>query len=62
MGKRIAVIASGRGSNFQAIIDAITAGTINATCVALITDNPVCQHALLLGVEPQPPLWGNFRQ
>lgn len=40
MTKRIAVLASGRGSNFQAVIDAIAAGTIPATCVALITDNP----------------------
>jgi phosphoribosylglycinamide formyltransferase 1 len=38
--KRIAVIASGRGSNFQAVIDAIRGGTVPATCVALITDNP----------------------
>lgn len=40
MTKCIAVLASGRGSNFQAIIDAIAAGTIPARCVALITDNP----------------------
>lgn len=40
MTKRIAVIASGRGSNFQAVIDAIRAETVPATCVALITDNP----------------------
>jgi phosphoribosylglycinamide formyltransferase-1 len=38
--KRIAVIASGRGSNFQAVVDAIGAGQIPATCAALITDNP----------------------
>lgn len=38
--KRIAVLASGRGSNFQAVIDAISAGTLQATCVRLITDNP----------------------
>ncbi|MFA4877751.1 MAG: phosphoribosylglycinamide formyltransferase [Methanoregula sp.] len=38
--KRIAVIASGRGSNFQAVVDAIHAGLIPAACVALITDNP----------------------
>jgi phosphoribosylglycinamide formyltransferase 1 len=38
--KRIAVLASGRGSNFQAVIDAITAGRIPAVCSALITDNP----------------------
>jgi phosphoribosylglycinamide formyltransferase-1 len=38
--KRIAVLASGRGSNFQAVIEAIAAGRIPAACVALITDNP----------------------
>jgi phosphoribosylglycinamide formyltransferase-1 len=40
MKKRIAVLASGRGSNFQAVIDAIQDGKIPATCAALITDNP----------------------
>lgn len=40
MRKRIAVLASGRGSNFQAMVDAIQAGRIPADCVALITDNP----------------------
>jgi phosphoribosylglycinamide formyltransferase-1 len=40
MTRRIAVLASGRGSNFQAVIDAISAGKIPAQCVALITDNP----------------------
>jgi len=38
--KRIVVLASGRGSNFQAVIDDITAGSIPATCTCLITDNP----------------------
>ncbi|MEI7648996.1 MAG: phosphoribosylglycinamide formyltransferase [Methanomicrobiales archaeon] len=38
--KRIAVIVSGRGSNFQAVLDAIRNGTVPAECVALITDNP----------------------
>ncbi len=38
--KRIAVIASGRGSNFQAVIDGIASGFIPAVCVGLITDNP----------------------
>jgi len=37
--KRIAVLASGRGSNFQALIDALQRGEIPATCVGLITDN-----------------------
>ena len=40
MKKRIAVLASGRGSNFQAVIDAIENGKIPAMCAALITDNP----------------------
>lgn len=36
----LAVLASGRGSNFQAIIDEIEAGKINATIKLLIVDNP----------------------
>ena len=40
MTKRIAVLASGRGSNFQAVLNAIAAGRVPAVCVALITDNP----------------------
>ena len=38
--KRIAVLASGRGSNFQAVVDAIAVGDIPAICVGLVTDNP----------------------
>ena len=38
--KRIAVLASGRGSNFQAIIERVSDGTIPAEIVCLITDNP----------------------
>ncbi|MBP2132855.1 phosphoribosylglycinamide formyltransferase-1 [Methanomicrobium sp. W14] len=38
--KSIAVLASGRGSNFQAVIDKITEGSINAEIICLITDNP----------------------
>jgi len=39
--KRVAVLASGRGSNFQAILDAMQSGEINsARCCGLITDNP----------------------
>lgn len=34
------VLASGRGSNFQAILDRISDGYIPASCAALITDNP----------------------
>jgi phosphoribosylglycinamide formyltransferase-1 len=35
---RIAVLASGRGSNLQAVIDAIGAGRIHATIVAVISN------------------------
>ena len=38
--KRIAVIASGRGSNFQALIDRIEDGSVPAQWAGLITDNP----------------------
>ena len=38
--KKIIVLASGRGSNFQAIIDSLESGDIPATCIRLITDNP----------------------
>jgi phosphoribosylglycinamide formyltransferase-1 len=38
--KRVAVLASGRGSNFQALIDAVQRGEVPAGLVALITDNP----------------------
>jgi len=40
MKKRIVILASGRGSNFQAVIEAIRQEKIPAVCVALITDNP----------------------
>jgi len=36
----IGVLASGRGSNFQAIIDSIESGYLKAKIVVLITDNP----------------------
>lgn len=37
---KIGVLASGRGSNFQAIIDSIETGFIHAQILVLITDNP----------------------
>ncbi|MCL5423142.1 MAG: phosphoribosylglycinamide formyltransferase, partial [Nitrospirae bacterium] len=36
----LGVLASGRGSNFQAIIDAIEAGRLNAVVKLLVVDNP----------------------
>lgn len=40
--KKIAVFASGNGSNFQAIIDEIEKGNLEAEIVALVTDKPDC--------------------
>ncbi|MBF0343695.1 MAG: phosphoribosylglycinamide formyltransferase [Nitrospirae bacterium] len=37
---RVAVLASGRGSNFQAIIEAKNSGYLKVDIVCLITDNP----------------------
>ncbi|MDP2168037.1 MAG: phosphoribosylglycinamide formyltransferase [Thermodesulfovibrionales bacterium] len=37
---KLGVLASGRGSNFQAIINAINAGTLKASLELLIVDNP----------------------
>ncbi|MDD1720172.1 MAG: phosphoribosylglycinamide formyltransferase [Methanoregulaceae archaeon] len=38
--KSVTVLASGRGSNFQAIIDAVSTGELRVECAGLITDNP----------------------
>jgi len=51
----IGVLASGRGSNFQSIVDAIESGSLKATIVLLITDNPnafAIERARKHGIEP----------
>lgn len=40
MTARLAVLASGRGSNLQAILDAIAAGTLDAEVVSVFSDKP----------------------
>ena len=40
---RVAVLASGRGSDFQSIIDGVKSGRVAADIVGLITDNPEAQ-------------------
>jgi len=40
MKRRIAVFASGSGSNFQAIVDAVTSGNLDAEICLLICDKP----------------------
>ena len=59
---RVAVLASGRGSNLQAIIDAIEAGTVQAKIVAVISNKkeaPALERARrhrlsALFVDPKP--------
>jgi phosphoribosylglycinamide formyltransferase-1 len=59
---RVAVLASGRGSNLQAIIDAMEAGTVQAKIVAVISnkkDAPALERAHRQGlstlfVDPKP--------
>jgi len=40
--KKIAIFASGNGSNFQAIINDIENGNLSAEIAVLVTDNPDC--------------------
>src|SRR4029077_11609069 len=59
---RVAVLASGGGSNLQAIIDAIEAGTVQAKLVAVMTNKKEAlslerarRHGLYaLFVDPKP--------
>lgn len=59
---RVAVLASGRGSNLQAVIDAIEAGTVQAEIVAVISNKkeaPALERARRHGlpdlfVDPKP--------
>jgi phosphoribosylglycinamide formyltransferase-1 len=54
MSCRIAVLASGRGSNLQALIDAISAGTLTARIVGVFSDKavaPALQRARDAGID-----------
>lgn len=56
-GKRVVVLASGEGTNFQALIDAVAAGSLEARIVALIADKKSCgalRRARESGVEAVP--------
>jgi len=50
---KVAVFASGNGSNFQAILDAVNKGSLHAEVVAVVTDKPeayVVQRAKKAGI------------
>lgn len=51
---RIAALASGRGSNLQAILDAIAAGTLDASVVGVFSDKP---EAAALQRVPEALRW-----
>ncbi|MFX3636350.1 MAG: phosphoribosylglycinamide formyltransferase [Candidatus Pristimantibacillus sp.] len=55
MGKlRLAVFASGQGSNFQALVDAVQQGRLDATIELLVCDKPsapVAERAKKAGVD-----------
>ncbi len=52
--RRLAVLVSGRGSNLQTILDAITAGTLDAKIVGVFSDKPDC---IALTRAPQHLRW-----
>ncbi len=54
MTARFAILASGRGSNLQAILDAIAAGTLDAQVVGVFSDKP---HAPALQRVAEPLRW-----
>ena len=54
MTERIAVLASGGGSNLQALLDAIAAGQLDARIVGVFSDKPA---ALALQRVPEPLRW-----
>jgi phosphoribosylglycinamide formyltransferase 1 len=60
---RCAVLASGRGSDFQAVCDAVAAGTCPVELVRLITDNPsapVIERAARAGVPVTVIDWSSY--
>jgi phosphoribosylglycinamide formyltransferase-1 len=54
MSTRIAVLASGRGSNLQAILDAIADGRLAAQLIGVFSDRP---GAFALDKVPEPLRW-----
>jgi len=61
---RLAVLASGRGSNFEALAAAAAAGRLGGPIVALLCDRPgapVLERAARHGIEALTPPTGRFR-
>jgi phosphoribosylglycinamide formyltransferase 1 len=61
---RIAVLASGNGSNFEALASAAARGELGGEIVALFSDNPqafALERAKRFGIEAVTPPAGRFR-
>jgi phosphoribosylglycinamide formyltransferase-1 len=61
---RIAVLASGNGSNFEALASAATRDALGGSIVALLSDQPgarALERARHLGIEALTPPAGRFR-
>lgn len=61
---RIAVLASGNGSNFEALAAAAARGALGGEIVALLSDNPqayALERAKRFGIEALTPPAGRFR-
>jgi phosphoribosylglycinamide formyltransferase-1 len=54
--KTFIVLASGRGSNFQAVIDAVSRGEFPAVCSGLVTDNPLA-YAIIRAEQAGIPVY-----
>ena len=60
----LAVLASGQGTNFEALVSAATRGDLDARIVCLLCDlpdAPVLERARHLGIEALTPPAGRFR-
>ena len=61
---RIGILASGNGSNFEALAAAAARGSLGGSVVALLSDNPgafALERARRLGIEALSPPAGRFR-
>lgn len=58
----LVVLASGRGSNFQAILDAIASGTCRARVLALISDKPEANALAIAKAHSIPAHYVNSKE
>jgi len=62
--KRLAVLGSGKGSNFEAIADAAATGTLDAEVILVVSDQPnalILEKAARRGIDARFHDPGNYR-